>query len=96
MITATEEFWDFERASYEDELDAWRERTTAVAAAVEELVSVGVRVTAPRRHAPGSVWRADRRRVAAKPGARRPAPRSSVPARRHTDFSRPQPVTYRP
>ena len=24
MITATEEFWDFDRASYDDELDAWR------------------------------------------------------------------------
>ena|SRR6186997_1935797 len=29
MISATEEFWDFERASYDDELDAWRERTAA-------------------------------------------------------------------
>jgi len=27
MINPTEEFWDFERASYDDELDAWRERT---------------------------------------------------------------------
>ena len=31
MINATEEFWDFERASYDDELDAWRERTAAPA-----------------------------------------------------------------
>jgi hypothetical protein len=29
MITATEEFWDFERATFDDELDAWRARTAA-------------------------------------------------------------------
>src|SRR6186997_869743 len=29
MISATEEFWDFERASFDDELDAWRDRTAA-------------------------------------------------------------------
>ena len=27
MIRADEEFWDYERASFDDELDAWRERT---------------------------------------------------------------------
>jgi len=31
MITANEEFWDFERAGYDDELDAWRERTAFTA-----------------------------------------------------------------
>jgi hypothetical protein len=31
MISATEEFWDFERSSYDDELDAWRERTASPA-----------------------------------------------------------------
>src|SRR4029079_9055583 len=57
MISATEEFWDFERASYDDELDAWRERTAvAVPAAVVSghsampglLGSVGYRSSAPR------------------------------------------------
>jgi hypothetical protein len=30
MIRADEEFWDVERASYDDELDSWRERTAYV------------------------------------------------------------------
>jgi hypothetical protein len=34
MINASTEFWDFERASFDDELDAWRERTAAPASPV--------------------------------------------------------------
>jgi len=33
MIRAADEYWDFDRATYEDELDAWRERTAAPVAA---------------------------------------------------------------
>jgi hypothetical protein len=29
MISAGLDYWDFDRASYEDELDAWRDRTAA-------------------------------------------------------------------
>jgi len=37
MIRAADEYWDSDRASYEDELNAWRERTAApVAVAVPE------------------------------------------------------------
>ena len=27
MIRTNDEYWDFDRASFDDELDAWRERT---------------------------------------------------------------------
>jgi len=43
MIRASDEYWDFDRASYEDELDAWRERTAAPMAPMAVAV-------APRRH----------------------------------------------
>ena len=66
MISATEEFWDFERASYDDELDAWRERTTATAVSSSsghpEIVGGGSRIR---------TWSF----------ARRQAPRQSRPAR---------------
>ena len=56
MISATEEFWDFERASYDDELDAWRERTAAAVPALLGLSRprrqsrrLGLAQPAPRR-----------------------------------------------
>jgi hypothetical protein len=49
MIRATDEYWDFDRATYEDELDAWRERTAApVASMPAARRSATRRVIAPR------------------------------------------------
>jgi hypothetical protein len=39
MIRADEEFWDVERASYDDELDAWRERTAFAPVLGSALIS---------------------------------------------------------
>ena len=60
MINATEEFWDFERASYDDELDAWRDRTATAEPAA------GGPVSGPSAMA----------RTLAQPAPRRPAARS--------------------
>jgi hypothetical protein len=55
MINASTEFWDFERASYDDELDAWRERTAFVppaspaAVAEHRIPPVARRPSAERR-----------------------------------------------
>jgi len=52
MINASTEFWDFERASYDDELDAWRERTASSvspAAFEHRLPPVARRSSAARR-----------------------------------------------
>jgi len=68
MISATEEFWDFERASYDDELDAWRERTTFTDGSV----------TSPNGH-PQTVGRGSRARTWS--AARRQATRQGRPAR---------------
>jgi hypothetical protein len=43
-------YWDGERASYEDELDAWRERTASTAVTV--AVTVAVAVAPDRRPRP--------------------------------------------
>ena len=45
MITAREEFWDFERASYDDELDAWRELTAAPVATDQPVIRLSRRPT---------------------------------------------------
>ena len=74
MISATEEFWDFERASYDDELDAWRERTAVAVPAIEALPGL----SRPRRQS--------RRLGLAQPAPRRPAarsPRQRTGLRRH-------------
>ena len=42
------EYWDSDRATYEDELDAWRERTAPVAAEPTTLVHRPRRTTARR------------------------------------------------
>ena len=68
MISATEEFWDFERASYDDELDAWRERTAVTAGPV----------TSPNGN-PQPVGRGSRARTWS--AARRQATRQGRPAR---------------
>jgi hypothetical protein len=62
MINAAEEFWDFERASYDDELDAWRERT-----AVSAVVALPGLSRARRQ---------SRRLGLTQPAPRRPAARS--------------------
>src|SRR3954451_3812215 len=68
MITARDEFWDFERASYDDELDAWRERTTFTDGSG----------TSPNGH-PQTVGRGSR--AGAWSAARRQATRQGLPAR---------------
>ena len=35
MIRANDEYWDSDRASYDDELNAWRERTAIATVSVE-------------------------------------------------------------
>jgi hypothetical protein len=67
MINATEEFWDFERASYDDELDAWRERTAV--SAVQDLPDLG----RPRRQS-----RRLGRRSLRRPAARAPRQRTGL------------------
>jgi hypothetical protein len=49
MIDASTEFWDFERASYDDELDAWRERTAAPFIVEHRISPVARRQSAPHR-----------------------------------------------
>jgi hypothetical protein len=53
MIRAADEYWDSDRASYEDELNAWRERTAAPVAVVvarrPARRPVGVTATRDRR-----------------------------------------------
>jgi hypothetical protein len=75
MIRSNDEYWDFDRATFEDELDAWRERTAV--AVVPSLPDV----SSPRRQPRRLVWQqpsalvADPRR-AAQPATLRPAARS--------------------
>ena len=45
------EYWDSDRATYEDELDAWRERTAAPVAAEPTILVHRQRRTATRRPA---------------------------------------------
>lgn len=94
MIHAADEYWDFDRATYEDELGAWRERT---AVALVTTVAVAEAPVPTRR-----IERRASRRAAARPFApRRPiagrlasdTPRSS---RRRTVGRRSRPDTYSP
>ncbi len=69
MIRANDDYWDSDRATYEDELGAWRERT-AVAVAV---ASAGLAI----RLGPGSGQTCVRRTLAGiDPGWRRSAARA--------------------
>jgi hypothetical protein len=55
MIRSDDEYWDADRASYEDELDAWRERIAAPVAPVApaSIASVWMpRVAASRARRP--------------------------------------------
>jgi hypothetical protein len=49
MINASTEFWDFDRASFDDELDAWRERTAAAVIIEHRIPPVARRLSAARR-----------------------------------------------
>jgi hypothetical protein len=75
MINAGLEYWDFERASFDDELDAWRERTA------EPAVDAVPGLSRPRRQLRWSgtlstMLVAHPRRSGADPEARRPAARA--------------------
>ena len=55
MIRAADEYWDSYRASYEDELEAWRERI-AVATTVEAPTSRVEARRSTRRPARPRIW----------------------------------------
>jgi hypothetical protein len=59
MITG-EEFWDFERASFDDELDAWRARTAAPVASTSAATTSAI-APAPAASALSATTRADSR-----------------------------------
>ena len=78
MIRTTDEYWDSDRASYEDELNAWRDRTAA---------PVAVAVVAPVRRSEARL--PDRRpvAVAVTRNARLPLRRSRSASRRATPLA---------
>lgn len=85
MIRATDEYWDSDRASYEDELNAWRERTAAP-------VAVGVAPTRDRpriwpKLRPGNVV-GDRPRLAKRLGTHRVAIHAQAARRACADTRR--------
>jgi hypothetical protein len=85
MIRAADEYWDSDRASYEDELNAWRERTAAPVA-----VAVPDRPAHPRiwpKFRPGNVS-GDRPRLAKRSGRRRAAVHAQAARRARADTRR--------
>jgi hypothetical protein len=84
MIRAADEYWDSDRASYEDELNAWRDRT---AVATTPLV-VAIAVAAPVRRTEARL--PDRRpvAVAVARNARLPLRRSRSASRRASVVAR--------
>jgi hypothetical protein len=67
LQTRIGEYWDSDRATYEDELNAWRERTYPAVPVVARIVTrrrVATRATLPRRPkvAPPRVRSSARRR----------------------------------
>ena len=88
MIRTTDEYWDTDRASYEDELNAWRDRTAmTVAVAVIPAVRSDARRSARRPVA-----------VAATRDRRLPLRRSRSASRRATPLAlvRRYPAIYPP
>jgi hypothetical protein len=77
------EYWDSDRATYEDELNAWRERTSA-AAPIVSVMPARARPVARRRVAARTV--APRRQLVA-PRRHLGAPRSQLVAPRNAQSS---------
>ena len=71
MIRANDDYWDFDRATYEDELGAWRERT-AVAVA-DDVATPASRLPRPRiwPNLRPEIVSGDRPRLAARRSVRR-------------------------
>src|SRR5687768_6845625 len=89
MIRATDEYWDSDRASYEDELGAWRERTAVAATQLDEAPVTRSAVRRPTHRStrrPMTVVVAIERRPArhARP------PRSGTAARRRRTYDQGQ------
>jgi hypothetical protein len=62
MIRAADEYWDSDRASYEDELNAWRERTASpVAVALPEAPATRSEARRPARRPVAVAATRDRR-----------------------------------
>ena len=79
MIRANDDYWDCDRATYEDELGAWRERTAvavAVAARPRDPLGPGSGQTCVQRTLSG-----DRPRLAMRRSARRTATTTPVTLR---------------
>jgi hypothetical protein len=87
MIRAADEYWDSDRASYEDELNAWRERTAAaVAAAVVAPAPAARRQIWPKLR-PGNVS-GDRTRLAKRSGTHRVAVHAQAARRARAETRR--------
>jgi hypothetical protein len=85
MIRAADEYWDSDRASYEDELNAWRNRTAAPVA-----VAVAIVVARPRiwpKVRPGNVS-GDRPRLAKRSGRHRAAVHAQAARRARAETRR--------
>jgi hypothetical protein len=66
LQTRIGEYWDSDRATYEDELNAWRDRTAAAVLVGPTAAPARVRAAGRRRVAAPRVRAAGRRRVAAR------------------------------
>ena len=95
MIRANDEYWDSDRASYEDELEAWRERI-AVATTVEAPKSRVEARRSTRRPARPRIWpnlrprnvSGDRRRLSKLFGTRQTPGHAQAARRDRSELSR--------
>lgn len=86
MIRAFDPYWDSDRASYEDELNAWRDRTAAPLEPVAPLAPAETRLRAHPRPRAGQIFSSGL--PGRLPRAERPIRHASRAPRRRPQHSR--------